>query len=189
MKYQSLVELIECAERLVSEAEGNGDKKRVAAIDHFLHGLLYCLDGKHDEEMSAYENAVKSDPDNSIARKSLAKMLEKKGRNDEAKEHYRIAAVLDAACVENRKKEVELNPTADAYHYFGAALYSAGRLDEAVAAYMKTIELCPDDAIVYYQLAKTLKKQGKNDEAKKYGQIFRDMNSARAQPAKPEAKK
>ena len=210
MKYLSLVELIEGAERLFSEAEGNGDKKRVAAIDHYLHGLLYSLDGKPDEELSAYEKAVESDPNDHTMRKRLAELLEKKGRIDEAKAYYRIAADLcdagacrkkdvcdelsglrqraDATLAKVCQKVVEKNPNSDAYHRLGVALCNLGRLDDAVAAMKKSVEMRPNAIFVYYELAKTLEKQGNNAEAGKYMKIFRDSVQPKT-PAEKEAAK
>jgi superkiller protein 3 len=186
------------------------DKKRVAAIDHYLHGLVHSLDGKTDDQLLAFEKAVDADPDDYTLQKSLAELLEKKGRIDEAKEHYRIAADLCEAgdckkkdvCEEIAdlcqrmnetlarisQKVVENNPNSDAYTDLGVALRDIGRLDDAVAAMKKSIELRPTAIFAYYELAKTLEKQGNNDEAGKYMNIFRDSVQPKTAAEKEAAK-
>ncbi len=51
------------------------------------------------------------------------------------------------------------------YYNMGLALYYQGKLDEAIAAYQKAIEIDPDYADAYYNIGIALRKQGKLDEA------------------------
>jgi tetratricopeptide (TPR) repeat protein len=87
---------------------------------------------------------------------TLATEAAKKGQRDEA-----LALVTKAIDA----KELDGSDLAD-MHYFRADLYGqAGKLDEAIADYVKVIELVPDHAAAFHDRAVIYAQQKKYQEA------------------------
>jgi tetratricopeptide (TPR) repeat protein len=89
--------------------------------------------------------------------------LAKKGRRDEAL--ARVTKAIDS-------KQADGRDLAN-MHYLRAELYSqAGKLDESIADYTKTIELLPDHAAAYHDRAVVYAQQ------KKYSEALDDLSRA-----------
>lgn len=108
--------------------------------------------GRPDEAIVAYRQALALKPDFGEAHTNLAGVLLTLGRLDEAIAGYRqaLAAGLDHPIV----------------HYnLGNALKAGGRLDEAIAAYQRTLALEPDCAEAFNNLGNACRDRGRLDEA------------------------
>lgn len=173
MKRESLLELIEGAE-IVASLAGNGNN-RTDSLHYIVQGMHNKNKGRFDEAISSYTKAIELDPNSTLAHRSIAELLEERGRAAEAKEHYRIAEVLILADVESHRKAVERSPSAITYCTLGITLSFIDKYDEAVAALKKAVELDPDSAHPYVHLSRIMQQQGKQDEAQKYRQIFRNL--------------
>ncbi len=89
---------------------------------------------------------------NSVAHSNLGRIVEGRGRVDEAIAQYRRA--------------VEILPSYAPFHNdLGKALAGQGRLDEAMDHYRKSLEIQPDNAVVHATLGTALVSQGRLDEA------------------------
>jgi tetratricopeptide (TPR) repeat protein len=149
-------------------------------------GIELAEQGKHDEAIAQFREAVRIDPDDADARHRLAITLADQGKLDEAVAEYRAAiriqpdlaeshynlglalylrGDLDQATVEYRAA-IRLNPEFTAAHYeFGKALALQGKLDEATAEFREAIRIQPDDASAHAILGTILISQGNVDEA------------------------
>ena len=82
---------------------------------------------------SLWTHAIACTSDNAIAHTNLAQAFFKKGKMDEAIEHY--------------QKALQIDPNqAVAHSALGLAFLKKGRLDEAVAHLQKALEITPDSA-------------------------------------------
>ena len=122
--------------------------------------LLKCVElgsalrhqGKIDEALYQYQEAVRLKPGYADAHNNLGNVLGMKGQIDEAISQYREA--------------VRLKPDhALAHHNLGMALARKGQLDEAISQYQGAIRLKPDYADAYNNLGVALGRKGQIDEA------------------------
>ena len=126
-----------------------------AGIAHINWGGLLASQGKIDEAISHYHQALKIKPDDPEALYNMGTRLFVKGKIDEAISHYRRA--------------LQFNPhLAKAHINLGIALSSQGDGAEALSCFRKAIKLNPDNAEAYSNLATELSKQGKVKEAANY---------------------
>jgi len=116
-----------------------------------LGGLLGWA-GRYEDALTAWEWAVRSDPDDAIAHHGRGAMLAGLGRYEEA------ISALDRA--------IQLDPDlARAHRARGATLLGLGRYEEALAAFDRAIELDPDDAWAHYNRACAYSLLGRKNEA------------------------
>jgi tetratricopeptide (TPR) repeat protein len=91
-------------------------------------GVALLRDNQVGEGISELETAIKEDPQNLWARRNLGAGLIKLGQYPEAEEHLRVAT--------------EIGPEDQPSWYgYGQALEQLGKLEDADAAYIKTIEI------------------------------------------------
>ena len=142
--------------------------------------------GKRDEAIAAYRQAIGIEPNLAEAHSNLGNALKDQGKVDEAIAAYRQAIgikpdLAEAHCnlgvalekqskfdeaVAAYRQAIGFNPDyAEAHSNLGNALKDQGKLDEAVAAYRQAIGIKPDFAEAHYNLGNALKDQGKLDEA------------------------
>lgn len=79
---------------------------------------------------------------------------------DESIEYYKQALALDPGYQ-------------DALHGLGMALFNRGRIDEAIAAARKLIEIDQDDILAHTSLSMFYQSQGRIEEAEKEGNVAR----------------
>jgi protein O-GlcNAc transferase len=114
------------------------------ALHHYEKGNALYEQGRMDEAIAAYRDAVRLKPDYSEAFNNLGAALQAHGMMDEALAAYR--------------KAVELQPDyAMAWSNLGSCLQLRGILDDAVAAYRKAIRLNPGYALAHYNLGNALR--------------------------------
>jgi tetratricopeptide (TPR) repeat protein len=122
------------------------------ASTYVNHGNTLYGQGKLDEAITAYYEAVKINSKDALVYGNLGNALDDRGKLDEA-----IAAY---------QKAIQLNPNfASVYNNLGNGLYEQGKLDEAIAAYQTAIQLDPTFAYSYNNLGNALSDRGKLDEA------------------------
>src|SRR5499427_2583512 len=142
--------------------------------------------GKFDEAVAAYRQAISIKPDFAEAHSNLGNALSGQGKLDEAVAAYRRAigikpdfakahsnlggglaaqGKLDEAVAAYRRA-IGIRPDlAEAHSNLGNALFGQHKLEEAVAAYRQAISIKPDFAGAHSNLGIVLTRQGKLDEA------------------------
>jgi tetratricopeptide (TPR) repeat protein len=106
-------------------------------------GVALYDQGKPDEAVLRYKEALKQDPTNTIARYELALTYNALGRNEEAV----------ALCRQLLKQEV--NPSASFYSTYGNALDGLQQPKEAAKIYREGLQRYPADAPLHFNLGVT----------------------------------
>jgi predicted O-linked N-acetylglucosamine transferase (SPINDLY family) len=153
---------------------------------HYDLGNELYGQGRINEAVAAYRDAVRIKPDHAEAHCNLGNALKQRGDLNEAVDAYRTAIAnkpnyakayynLGLALREHGKRDqavdawrraVVLDPNmAEAHSDLGVALQELGRLDEAIAAYRQAIRIKPDYDRAHHNLGIALKEQGKIGEA------------------------
>ena len=114
---------------------------------HYNLGIALHDQGKLDEAIAEYREAIRLKPDYAEAHYNLGIALSDQGKLDEAIAEYREA--------------IRLKPdSADAHNNLGIALQDQGKLDEAIAEYREAIRLKPDYAEAHNNLGIALQRPG-----------------------------
>jgi Tfp pilus assembly protein PilF len=158
-----------------------------AAIDQYNRGVALQEAGQLDQAIAAYREAIRLDPDLSMAHNNLGVALSDKGQLDEAMPLYRKAIQLDAnnalphfnlgrllqqkgqfdEALDAYREAIRRDPSrADAHFLLGVILHEKGQTDEALAAYQKAIEHDPQLAGAHWNIGAILAEKGQFDEAK-----------------------
>jgi predicted O-linked N-acetylglucosamine transferase (SPINDLY family) len=124
----------------------------VEAVTHFENGNALYEQGRMDDAIIAYREAVRLKPDYPTAHNNLGAALQARGRMEEAVAAYREA--------------VRLQPDyATAWSNLGSTLQGQGNLNEAIAAYREALRLNPDYAMAHYNLGNALRILRRPSEA------------------------
>ena len=115
-------------------------------------GTTLAAQGKLDEAVTHFWEAVRLDPDYADAHYNLGNAQAARGKFDDAVRYFREALRIKPAY-------------ADAHCNLGTALAAQGKFDDAVSCFREALRLNPDDAAAHYDLAVTLADQGLRDEA------------------------
>jgi protein O-mannosyl-transferase len=107
---------------------------------HLELACAFAQQGKPDEAIANFEEALRLKPDLAEARYNLGNALLKKGRADEAMAQFQQAVQI----------EPEL---ANAHSDLGNLLLQKGRVNEAIAQYQRSLELQPANALFLNNLA------------------------------------
>jgi tetratricopeptide (TPR) repeat protein len=156
------------------------------AADHGTRGERLAGEGKIDEAIEAFRQAVSIDPQFAAAYYNLGVLLRMQGQLDEAVGSYQKALVLTPDFAEahyhlgNALQELEkfedavvsyhkalvLKPEfAEAHCSLGIAHQERGRLDDAAASYKRAIAIKPDNAWAHHNLGNVHQNLGRLDEA------------------------
>jgi len=115
-------------------------------------GSLLKSQGRLDEAVASYRNALAINPDYAEARNNLGIALKAQGKLDEAIASYQRA--------------ITINPDyAEAYNNLGIVLKAQDKMDEAVTSYQYAITINPDYTEALHNLGVVFKDQDKLDEA------------------------
>ncbi|MGD0826757.1 MAG: tetratricopeptide repeat protein [Desulfobaccales bacterium] len=121
-------------------------------VIHVNLGVALAAQGKLDQAMAHYAEALRLEPDDAQAHNNLGLALAAQARLDQAVAHYAEA--------------LRLNPDlAEAHNNLGLALAAQGKLEQAAAHYAEALHLNPDLAAAHNNLGLALAKQGKLDQA------------------------
>jgi len=133
-------------------ADLGASARRLAAWAHNRRGELYIDAGRTDDALNEFQEAVASDPQNSLAIHNRAVTLAQQNEFD--------AALVDF------NRVIELNPgLAIAYHNRAELLAAQGKMDEAVSDYTRAIDTVSDDAELYRARAHALQQLGRFEQA------------------------
>jgi len=149
-------------------------------------GLALKEQGKLEESIQAYQQAIHIQPDYVNAYNNLGVALHEQGKLEESIQAYQKAIYLQPDYVKaysnlgNALKEqgkleesiqayqqaIHIQPDyVNAYNNLGLALHEQGKLEESIQAYQKAIHIQPDYVKAYSNLGNALKEQGKLEES------------------------
>jgi tetratricopeptide (TPR) repeat protein len=142
--------------------------------------------GKLDEAVSLFREALKINPEFKEAYNNLGIALLSQGKLDEAISQFREALKINPEYVNARynlgtllanqgkldeamshfREALRLNPKfVEAYNNLGLLLASQGRIEEAIVQYREVLRIDPASPGVQYKLGSLLTHQGEIDEA------------------------
>lgn len=137
---------------IASELIGKAVTVRPSSQMHYNLGIAFQAQGKLDQAIKSYRQALALKPDFAEGHDNLGIALQAQGQLDEAITSYR--------------KALSLKPGLAGAHYnLGNALQELGRLDQAIASYRQALLLKPDFAVAHGNMGNALRSQGKLDEA------------------------
>jgi Flp pilus assembly protein TadD/polyferredoxin len=133
-------------------------REREPSEAHELVAEFSTHDGDVDGAISAYREAIRSDPDRVAPRLALAALLAERGQYAEAATHYMAAA--------------ELEPESARIHYNLAVMMAElGRLDEAIRSYRVASGITPNDPEIHNNLGSLLARRGEREAAEEHLRI------------------
>jgi len=121
-------------------------------VAHNNLGTFLAGQGKMDEALAHYAEALRVRPDYADSYYNIGVALDNLGRSGEAMAHYAEALRFRPGYPE-------------AHNNLGALLHQQGRLREAMNHYLEAVRLRPDYADARQNLGSVLASQGKNAEA------------------------
>ena len=128
-------------------------------------GVVAYVDGRFDEALDLFSQAVANDPRDAESFSNLGQVLARLGRHEEAVQRFEQA--------------IAINPSRWAYHFNMAhALGEAGQWDRAITQYQRASELSPTEYVTHYNLGRALHERGRDEDAiAAYGAAL-DLNPA-----------
>ena len=140
-------------------------------ILHYNLGQLLYDEGRTDETIEHWRQAIRIKPSQPTIHKNLAILLSRQGKIDQAIEHYRQALKYrpednDAhQGLKNLLARRQKLHAAEALHNKGNTLAQQGKLDQAIACYIQAVQLRPAYAAAYNNLGNALFLQAKHEQA------------------------
>jgi Flp pilus assembly protein TadD len=126
-------------------------------------GVALDREGRTDEAINHYLDALRIKPEYAKAHNNLGVALDREGRTDEAINHYREA--------------VRIKPEyAEAHYNLGKALAREGRTDEAINHYLDALRIKPEYAEAHNSLGIAFARKGNLDMAVKHFQKALQIN-------------
>jgi len=171
------------------------EKSPKKARPHYNLGHALDNQGRTEEAVEHYLQALRIKPDLEEAQTNLGKALYKQGRAEEAIKHYlqalrikpdnykahgNLGIVLDnqgrtKEAIEHYLQALRIKPDYEkAHNNLGNALYNQGRTEEAIEHYLHALRKNPDYVDAHYNLGNALDDQGRTKEAiEHYLQVLR----------------
>jgi tetratricopeptide (TPR) repeat protein len=164
-------------------------------------GEAYCLSGQYSEAVKHYEKVLEMNPGDSGAYINLGVAYQSLGMADDAIAMFKEAIRIDSQnpityqnlgmvyeeilhdhekAVSFYKKAIDLNCKApEVYFNLGVAYSSMKMLDEAIDSYRKAVQVDPNFAAAYGNIAVTYYWQGKYALARQYAQKAKRLGFAK----------
>ena len=155
-------------------------------VPHFNLGNAFRQQGRMDDAVAQYEQALQIKPDLAQAHDNLGHVLLLQGKAAEAIPHFQKALQIrpdlpnahlnlgnalrkvgkvDEAIAELRTS-LQIRPKFEGAHLnLGQALFQEGKVDEAISEYQNALQLNPRDAEAHFDLGVALLQKGRVDEA------------------------
>ena len=124
-------------------------------LAHNNLGIALKDEGRINEAIQHYEEALRIMPDYAEAHNNLGFALYEQGRVDDAIRHYEEALRI--------KPDLE-----DVHNNLGNALQDQGRIEDAIRHYEEALRIKPDYAYAHNNLGNALQKQHRIDDAIKH---------------------
>ena len=168
------------------EEERREEKKELTAWDYIRRGDRASDEGRKEEAIAEYTEAIRKDPRNSAAYNNRGIVYDDLGQHEKALEDYNKALELDPSdaivynnrgvayenldqrekALENYDKAVELDPDyATAYNNRGIVYGILGQYEKALENHNKAIELNPNYATAYNNRGTVYKDLGQYEKA------------------------
>jgi len=138
-------------------------------LAHYNLGEALDHQGRTDEAMSEYRQAMQCQSTYAEPRNNLGVDLDKQGHTAEAIQYFQQAIQCQPGYV-------------DAWNNLGVVLEKTGRLDEAIGDFTQALQLEPENPVTHKNLGEALDKQGQTDTAIQHYQTALRLN-----PEYPEA--
>lgn len=122
------------------------------SLAHNNLGAAYAVDGRVDDAIAQYREALRIWPGYAKAHHNLGTEYSKQGLSDEAIKRFRESIRLD-------------DRHADAHYNLGIELSRRGQWEEAARSFRKTLELEPNNAKAHTDLGVTFAQRGDTAEA------------------------
>src|SRR5215471_16936018 len=137
------------------------EKSPYKARPHTNLGYALMRQGKIEEAVYHYSEALRIAPNYALAHNNLGDALARQNKVAEAVRQYTEA--------------LRLHPDyAEAHNNLGNALMDAGKVEEAVSHYTKALQLSPNSALFHNNLGSALASQGRAEEAvRSYNEALR----------------
>jgi tetratricopeptide (TPR) repeat protein len=160
-----------------------------SSVAHYNWALLLERQGKLDDAVEHYRQAVRINPRYVRARNNLGVTLAAQGHLEEAIGHYRRVLEIHPGSAETHnnmgnalfrtgeldgalrhyQEALRIDPAyARAHNGMGIVLATQGKVDEAIARFRMAVEIDPALARVHLNLANLLAKRGQVEEAAAY---------------------
>jgi tetratricopeptide (TPR) repeat protein len=165
-------------------------KKTLIIRYKVLRGNIYLERNEKEKALALYQEVLKKNPDNGLARLSMAEYYDKNGEQDKSVQEMDIAlnskntdveaklSILDKYISQIRKTEnwqdkisslfeslIKIHPNVeDIYNYYANYLISIQKLDEAVKIYDIVLELNPQNLNAWFIVLDVKIQQNKIDE-------------------------
>jgi len=170
--------------------------KEIAKVDIIgCEALLLQLEGKHQEAIESFKQAIRINPDHANAHYNLGTAYDELGKYEDAIVSYKQALMInpdDASthynlglayynlgkyeeAIESYKQAIRIDPDyADAHNNLGFAYQKSGKYQEEIESYKQALKIDPDDASVHNNLGYAYYDSGKYQEAiEAYKQVLR----------------
>jgi len=133
-------------------------------------GIAYYKTGQLKNALEAYEKAIELDADYALAYNNIGNIYLAIYLKNQERVAYDMA-------VRNFKKAIELDlELASAYNGLGGAYRKAGRIDDAIFLWEKSLELNPDFSFPVYNLGKAYLERGDKHQALEYLEKYKAKN-------------
>ncbi len=139
-----------------------GQKPNPKAGQQFERGKIVTKEGKLEQAVTYFQEAVRLKPDYVAAYNQLGNVLQVLGKTDEA-----IAAY---------EKILQINPNvAEAHCNLGNIWQIQGKVKEAIVAYQQALEIKPNFTLAHLNLAKLLVAEGSMGQAEHHYQQAQNL--------------